>query len=280
MLIYAIYVSYLSRTASSGNSIILFILNGNWMRGFNLFALCSILILCGSAYLSMSVLRYFLKLISSFTGRRGETICRLLGSVMQYAVLIAVVYFSFSYLGFSPSAIVASVGVTALVLTLGAKDMVTDMFAGIFIVLEDQFQVGDIVSIEDYRGVVKEIGIRSVKILGLGGDIRIISNSEIRNVINKSHYVSTCYVDIRIASMQPFSHVMEVMNRELPAIGARCDKIIGTPVFIGVTGFPAFPGSITVGISAQCKEEDFLDVNRTLSSELVLLCEREHIEVR
>ena len=137
-----------------------------------------------------------------------------------------------------------------------------------------------IVSIEDYRGVVKEIGIRSVKILGLGGDVRIISNSEIRNVINKSHYVSTCYVDICIASMQPFSHVMEVMNRELPAIGARCDKIIGTPVFIGVTGFPAFPGSITVGISAQCKEEDFLDVNRTLSSELVLLCEREHIEVR
>ncbi|MBR3240205.1 MAG: mechanosensitive ion channel family protein [Oscillospiraceae bacterium] len=280
MLICAAYVSYLSRTTSSGNSILLFILNGNWMRGFNLFALCSILILCGGAYLFMSVLRYFLKLISSFTGRRGETICRLLGSVMQYAVLIAVVYFSFSYLGFSPGAIVASVGVTALVVTLGARDMVTDMFAGIFIVLEDQFQVGDIVSIEDYRGVVKEIGIRSVKILGLGGDIRIFSNSAIRNVINKSHYMSTCYVDIRIAATEPFSHVKEIMDRELPAIGARCDKIIGTPVFIGVTNLAGFPGTITVGISAKCKEEDFLQVSRTLNSELVLLCEREHIEVR
>ena len=280
ILIYACYVSHLSRTTSSENSIILFILNGNWMRGFNLFALCSILILCGGAYLFMAVLRYFLKLISSFTGRRGETICRLLGSVMQYVVLIAVIYFSFSYLGFSPGAIVASVGVTALVVTLGARDMVTDMFAGIFIVLEDQFQVGDIISINDYRGVVKAIGIRSVKVLGAGGDIRIFSNSSITNVINKSHYVSTCFIDLRISSTESFSRVKETMERELPNIGARCDKIIGTPVFTGVTGLSGFPGTISVGIKAQCKEEDNPFVNKALSSELVLLCEREHIELR
>jgi hypothetical protein len=91
--------------------------------------------------------------------------------------------------------------------------------------------------------------------------------------------MSTCYVDIRIASTEPFSHVKEIMDRELPAIGARCDKIIGTPVFIGVTNLAGFPGTITVGISAKCKEEDFLQVSRTLNSELVLLCEREHIEV-
>ena len=52
------------------------------------------------------------------------------------------------------------------------------------------------------------------------------------------------------------------------------------PVFIGVTNLAGFPGTITVGISAKCKEEDFLQVSRTLNSELVLLCEREHIEVR
>ena len=280
ILLYGIYVSYLSRSSSSENSILLFIMNGNWMRGFNLFALCSILIMCGSAYLFMALLRYFLKLISSFTGRRGETICRLIGSVMQYAVLIAVVYFSFSYLGFSPGAIVASVGVTALVVTLGARDMVTDLFAGIFIVLEDQFQVGDIVSIEDYRGVVKAIGIRSVKVLGPGGDVRIFSNSAIRNVINKSRYVSTCFIDLRIPSTESFSHVKEVMTRELPEIGARIDKIIGTPIFTGITNLSGFPGTMAVGIQAQCKEEDFLLVSKALSSELVLLCEREKIELR
>jgi len=154
------------------------------------------------------------------------------------------------------------------------------MFAGIFIVLEDQFQVGDIISINDYRGVVKAIGIRSVKVLGAGGDIRIFSNSSITNVINKSHYVSTCFIDLRISSTESFSRVKETIERELPNIGARCDKIIGTPVFTGVTGLSGFPGTISVGIKAQCKEEDNPFVNKALSSELVLLCEREHIELR
>ena len=279
ILICAFYAMRISRITTSEQSILLFILNGKWMRGFNLFALCSILILCGSAYLFMAVLRYFLKLISSFAGRRGETICRLIRSILQYAALIAVVYFSLSYLGFSPGTIMASVGVTALVVTLGARDMFTDMFAGIFIVLEDQFQVGDIVSIEDYRGVVQEIGIRSVKLLGFGGDIRIFSNSTIRNVTNKSRYLSTCIVDLRVSSRESIAKVKEIMTRELPEIGARCGNIIGAPRFIGVTTFPGLPGIAFVGVEARCKEEDFLDVRQKLRSELVQLCEREHIDM-
>ena len=279
ILFCAVYVSSLSESAPAERAILPFILNGNWMRGFNLFAVCSILILCSGAYIFMAVLRYFLKLISSFTGRRGETVCRLFRSVMQYVVLLSLVYFSFSYLGFSPGTIVASVGVTALVLTLGARDMVTDTLAGIFIVLEDQFQVGDIISIEDYRGVVKEIGIRSVKVLGPGQDIRIFNNSNITGVTNKSRYLSSCVVNIRISATEPYSHVLEVLNRELPEIGARCDKIVGTPSCSGVTDFAAGFGAISVGVIAQCKEEDILYVRKILSNELALLCEREHIEL-
>ena len=270
---------------AGGDELLSFILNGNWVRGFNLFAICSILILLASVFVFSFLIRNLLKLIASFTGRKGETVCRLLGSVIQYGILISVVYLSFSFLGFSPGTIVASVGVGALVLSMGAKDMVTDILAGIFFLFEDQFRVGDIIKIDDFRGTVMEIGVRSTKLINGGGDIRIVSNSNIRNITNKSRANSMVTTELRIAATESITRVEEILDRELPLIGERNEKILSGPFYWGVSslaGSVGLPESGVISLFIACfvKEEDYYPVGSSLRQELVHLCEREHIDIR
>ena len=81
-------------------------------------------------------------------------------------------------------------GVLALIIGLGSQSLVADILAGIFIVFEGEFQVGDIVIIDGWRGEVKEIGIRTTKLVDVGGNIKIVNNSEIKTIINQTQELS------------------------------------------------------------------------------------------
>ena len=285
ILLYGIQVTALSRLYEEEDSLLGFILYGDWKRGINLFALCSILILIGSAALIVEACKWALSLVADFSGSMGETVCGLLYSFTQYITLFVVLYFSFSYLGFPTQGILSSLGIVTLALSLGAKDLVSDILAGIFIVFEEQFKVGDYVSIDNYRGKVLEIGVRSTKLLGSGNDVKVINNSLIKNVINKSKQNSTCSTEVRIASTESYRKIEDLLNRELPKIGERYTEILSGPELSGISGGSGSPGIwnggfYTILISASCMEKDYSTVMNIMNRELRLLFERENIETR
>ena len=71
---------------------------------------------------------------------------------------------------------------------LGAQSLIKDIIAGIFIVFEGEFRVGDIVTIKEFRGTVLDIGLRTTKIMGMDGNIKIYNNSEISGITNVLHH--------------------------------------------------------------------------------------------
>ena len=85
-----------------------------------------------------------------------------------------------------------------LVIGLGAQSLVADILAGMFIIFEGEFQVGDIVTVGDWRGTVVEIGIRTTKIQDGGQNIKIISNKDVCGVINMTRDYSYAWVDLGI----------------------------------------------------------------------------------
>lgn len=261
-----------------------YILYGDWMRGVSLFALCGILLVATISLLILMVCNGLLSLIAGFSGRGGETLCRLLYSLVRYVAILAIIYFVFEFVGLSMSTYVASLGTVSLALSIGSRDMVADIVAGIMILFERQFQVGDYVEIDGCRGQVLEMGVRSTKLLCEGDAIRYISNSNIRSVVNKNKRLSVSATELTIATSDSIEKVEELFNRELPEIGKKKRMIkelkLGGISRVSGGGKPDREKNVSIRIKWSCQEGDQETVRNFITREIYLLCERENIETR
>ncbi len=267
------------------SSLFTFIMKGNWMRGVNLFSLCAIIIVVMIGILALVLSNGILSMIAGFTGRAGETACRLLYSLLNYLVILSILYYVFEYIGLSMSSYIASISAASLALSIGAQGMVADILAGVLILFEHQFHVGDIVEIEGYRGRVLEIGVRSTRLLCSGNDVRFINNSDIRSIVNKSIRNSTNRAEISLLTNRSLEEVEIILNRELPLIGQKSDLVLSGPVLNGIVKVsgPNKPGaekSIVIRITYKCAEQDRDRVRDFVTREFYLLCEREEIGLR
>ena len=266
------------------SSLIRFILYGSWMRGFNLFAFCGIAIVSSLGSLLLIVSNVILSLIARFTGRASETICRLLYSLLHYVIILSILFYVFEFVNLPLSTYFASLSVVSLALSIGSKDMVADILAGLLIVFENQFQVGDIVEIDGYRGRVLEIGIRSTQVLGSSNDVRYISNSSIRTIVNKSKRRSKCRISLDFRTRESLEAVEALFARELPKIAEKTDSVTDRLALDGLTvlsggGEPGSPRILSAEIKCECREGDLNQVRHIVSRELYLMCEREKIEL-
>ena len=258
-----------------------FFMSGGWKRGLNLFSLCSILLLIAIAYLINVICSLLLKLTGTVVSVSGETVIRLLYSCVRYVTVIAVFYFGLEYLGFSIGTIIASLSILSLALSPGAQDLIKDILAGLAIVFDGSFHIGDVVEISGTEGVVQEIGVRATKLTAEGNNTLYINNSEISRVLNKSRELTALDLALHVSAKESLLSLEELLNRELPKIGSRNDKIVKGPYLLGVTGLssslytPLLKLSIEVTINQKDKEE----VTSYLYREIRLLCERKGIEL-
>ena len=261
----------------SGKSLLNYILTGNWMRGFNLFSISSILIIIAYAFIILQITKPFLKLASHFLGNKGDTVCRMIYNFLEYITVFVVLYYAFDYLGFPTSTVLASLSLVSLALTLGAQNLVADILAGVFIVIEGEFRVGDIVEIGGFRGTVKEIGIKSTKIVGPGNDLKIIDNRDIKNVINKVSFNSVYALELKIPMSESLVWIEVILSRDLPKIKENYSQIVNGPNYLGVNSLAN--GTMTLLILAECMEKDIYDVQRIVNREVRLILEREKIKM-
>ena len=260
-----------------------YILMGDWMRGFNLFAICAVSIVVVIAFLVIQVSKAILQLLSILFDSRGETVCRLIYSLLKYLVFFAAAYYSLGYLGFDTRTRLASLGIVSIALSLGAQSLVADIIAGIFIVFEGEFQVGDIIEVGGFRGTVLEIGVRSTKLMGRGYNIKIIDNHDIKDVLNMTHLSSWYPLEIKVPNTVPIAKMEELLMRELPKIGAAHENIIVSgPTYKGVTSIQTGLPIPMVGYSilTECREENFHKVERAVNRDVMCMLEREGVPLK
>ena len=276
LFIILVGVRFLSSRTGSNTSLITFILQGNWAKGVNLFSFTSILILFAEVVLAVIIVQTLLRLISGALGTRGETVCRLLISLTSYIGVIFFIYFALFYLGFEPGTLLASLGLGAFAVSLGAKDLITDIIAGLSIVFEGEYQVGDIIDVGGYRGEVLEIGVRTTKLEGTGGNIKIIGNRDIKNVINMTRMNSWYPLEVSIC-LEDLDAVEKLLAEELPRIGESIPEIISGPDYKGIVSMGK--GTVTVAVVAEFKESAFFKVQRSLNRSIQKLFEQNHIRI-
>ena len=263
--------------AFTSTSVFRYVLDGTWTRGVNVFAItANIMILCVVSVVSMA-LRFILKLLSRSMSARGETVVRLINNLVKYVSVIVALYFCFAMFGVDTATLLASAGILSLVIGLGAQDLVKDIVAGLFIIFEGEFRVGDIVTIGDWRGTVVEIGVRTTKIEEPGKNIKIINNSAISNVINMTRKESFAACDIGIEYGESLERVEAILKEELPNVRKHLPKITDGPFYKGVAELA--DSGVVIKIVAQCAEGDRIQMVRDLNREMKLIFDKYKINV-
>lgn len=259
------------------NSIFLFVLNGKWERGVNVFAITGCIMIICVVSVAVMIIRKILKILSRTFGARGETVCRLISSFAKYVSVIAMMYYCFALFGVDTKTLLASAGILTLVIGLGAKELVSDILAGLFIIFEGEFQVGDIVTVGDWRGTVLEIGVRTTKIEDPGNNVKIISNSAVSGVINMTKRHSYAVCDIGIEYGESLERVENILAKELPNIKKHVPAIVDGPFYKGVSSLG--DNSVNIKLVAQCLEANRIQVGRDLNREMKIMFDKYDINI-
>ncbi|MGN1372494.1 MAG: mechanosensitive ion channel family protein [Candidatus Coproplasma sp.] len=196
---------------------------------------------------------------------RAKTVITLLDGLIKYGSALALIFLVLQACGVNTTAIWESVGIITLIIGLGAQSLIADIIAGVFIIFEDEYSVGEIVSIDNFRGTVAEIGIRATKILDMAGNIKIINNSDIKNVVNLSRELSLAVVDCEFPYDVPLEFIEKLLKDNLTEFKAKIPAIVEGPFYKGVSYYAA--SNVAVKIVAQCHEEDRYQVQRDLLRE-------------
>jgi len=129
---------------------------------------------------------------------RAATMKNLIASALKYILAFVAAFWALSIIGVDVSTLFASVGVMALIIGFGAESLIADVITGLFMIFENQYNVGDIIELDGYRGTVVNIAIRTTSIEDGGGNIKIFNNSDVRNIVNLSADSSRAVCDIPI----------------------------------------------------------------------------------
>ena len=250
------------------NSIPIFkyIVSNDWENDITLIAVtnCIIIIIC--AITIETVVKSTLKSISKALDSRSATICRLLKSLSQYATLIIVIYLCLTELGVEPGTLLASAGIMSLAISFGAQSLMADILAGLFIIFEGNCKVGDIVfDSTGFRGLVTDIGIRTSKLRDDDFNVKIINNSDLRNIINATNLLSLATCDVKLHSYVDYEIVENAIRTEMESFHERIPQIVKMDYRNVIEVDPNY---ITIRVCAFCDEKYRPPVERAMFKEL------------
>lgn len=240
----------------------------------------SLLTLVVMVFLVLAAEKALVLLLGLFKGssHRSATVITITQSLLRYATAILILCWGLSILGVNVSTILASVGVVALIVGFGAESLIEDVITGFFMLFENQYNVGDIVEVGGFRGTVSDIGIRTTSITDPGGNVKIINNSNMKDILNRSDNASRSLSDIQI----PYETDLPAFEEQIPGIlekiyEAHKDVMRDVPVYLGVQELGE--SGVTLRFFVEVDESNIYKVQRVLNRELLVSFREAGVEV-
>jgi len=182
-------------------------------------------------------------------GTRVETVLPLIRSSIKITLVIMAVLISLSSLGVNIGPLIAGAGVVGIAIGFGAQTLVRDIVSGFFYLLDDAFRIGEYVVIDQIRGTVEKISVRSFQLRHHNGPVHTIPYGEIRTLTNWSRDWSIMKFELRV----PFETDIDMVRKMIKQIG------------LDMADDPAFGPTILSPLKSQ-------GVNRIDDSALIIRC--------
>lgn len=202
----------------------------------------------------------------------------LLRSAIKYLLgFLAFVFIVLAW-GVETTTLLASLGLVGLVISFGAQGLVEDILSGLFLIMENQYQVGDIVLLDDFRGRVDHLGLRTTRFVDpLTLDVRIVNNSEVKSLINLSTEMSLAVCDMSIEYGEDLIKVETLINEFLPLLSKKYELFIDGPRYVGVQALA--DSAVILRIISKVTEDDKIVAMRIMNRELKLLFDQNGINI-
>ncbi|WP_405019611.1 mechanosensitive ion channel family protein [Kitasatospora sp. NBC_00070] len=201
--------------------------------------------------------------------QRSAAIGSVLRSVTSFTILGTAGLMVLSALGVNLAPLLASAGVAGVAIGFGARNLVTDFLSGVFMIMEDQYGVGDEIDTGVATGTVLEVGLRVTKLRGANGEIWYIRNGEVKRIANMSQGWATASVDVQVGYKEDLVRVEELIKETAEQLAKETpyDELIwGQVKVLGVESV-AFD-SVVLRVEARTSPGKALLVARTLRQRL------------
>ncbi|MFK5883981.1 MAG: mechanosensitive ion channel family protein [Candidatus Izemoplasma sp.] len=230
-------------------------------------------------YIIIFVMKHSLKKVFKIrpNDKRTLTIGKLINSITKYVVSFVISLIILTELGIDITPLLASAGVLGLAIGFGAQSIVKDFISGFFIIFENSFNVGDTIEISGFKGEVIEMGLRTTRILNWRGEIKILTNGSIRDIINYSKSFSVAVVSFGVSYDTNIDKLKLLLVPFLDEIKRNNANIIETPSFSGVTGLE--DSSIMLRITAKTNSNTHYQIERDIRKKVVELLKFNNIEI-
>ncbi|MCG7335113.1 mechanosensitive ion channel family protein [Sporosarcina sp. ACRSM] len=209
--------------------------------------------------------------------RREQTLLKLLENTLAYVVYFSAIMAVLAEFSIDVRGLLAGAGVLGLAVGFGAQSLVKDVITGFFIIFENQFSVGDYVKIGTAEGIVEEIGLRTTKIKSFTGEVSILPNGTISQVVNYSMENSLAIVDVTIPFEVGVEKTEKLIESYLTSLGKENDDFINHPKLIGAQNFTET--EVIIRIIAETKPMRHFDSARTIGIGVKKYLEQEGIEI-
>jgi moderate conductance mechanosensitive channel len=232
------------------------------------------------AFLARRLLHRLLGRLMHGKARRVETVAALIRSVISVTVWTIAVLMALSELGLNLGPLIAGAGIVGVAVGFGAQNLVRDFLSGIFMLMEDQYGVGDVIDAGPATGTVESIGLRTTRVRDVNGTVWHLPNGHIERVGNKSQVWSRALLDIDVSYQTDIAHATEVIKRTAQTM---CEddefsaSILSEPEVWGVENLGV--DAVTIRLVLKTAPNDQFKVTRELRARIKAAFDEAGIEI-
>lgn len=210
--------------------------------------------------------------------RKQKAVCTLINNILKMLLIVIVAVIILNEFGVDTAALITSLGVVGLVLGLALQDILKDVIAGISIMLEDQFAVGDHITIGNFKGEVISLGVRTTRVKSYTGEVQIINNRMITSIVNHSLASGRAIIEIVVAYDSDYDKVEKVINEVCKEVNTKQEVLKSELKLLGINKL--LPNGVSYQIIGKTKPGEHSKIEKETKRLLIEKFSKNKIEIR
>lgn len=209
--------------------------------------------------------------------KRVETVNALILNIIKYVIIIFIIILILANFGVNVASILAGLGIASAIIGLAFQDIAKDFIAGISIIMEDQYEIGDTIEINGFRGEVVALGLRTTRIKDYKGATKIIANHLITELINYNLYPSLAIVDVSVNYRYQSEEVEKVLNKMAKSLKGKIKSAKGDIQVLGIEDLES--SGVIYRVTLEVISNEQYNVQRMLRKEIKNALDKANIEI-
>ena len=208
--------------------------------------------------------------------KRKSTVISLINNIIKYTMAVIIIIMILNLYGINTSSILASIGIAGAVIGLAFQDIIKDLLAGIFIIFDNAYAVGDWISIDGFKGEVISLGLKTTKIKSYTGEVMILSNSSFNKVTNFNLKTPRLFIEIPVSYNEDLLKVEKVIDKTLNNLKEN-NKDVKKVELLGVNSFG--DSSMKYAVSIECNIGTYVRIKRVFLRDIKIAFDKSKISI-